>query len=78
METFDAFFSTIYGVDPEEEKRKEQLITEGVYLVKEPQKYPNQIVATRIMIPEKLKEFEQEIKDLYESSNSVYFKVIYF
>lgn len=86
MNIFDAYFSSLYGVDPEEEKRKEYLIENGVFLEVQPKKYPSHISITHIKVPEKFKEndednkivFEQEIKDLFRQSNSGPFKIIYY
>jgi hypothetical protein len=86
MHIFDAYFSSLYGVDPEEEKRKEYLIENGVYLEKQPQINSSHISTTHIKVPEKFKEndqdkkneFEKEVKDLFKSSKSGSFKIVYY
>jgi hypothetical protein len=83
LEIFDAHFLSLYGVDPEEEKRKEYLISNGVYIDLDT---PIQIGTMHIKVPEKFKEnnqdkknkFQQEVRNLFINSNTKFIKIIYY
>ena len=75
MEIFDAYFSNLYGEDPEEEARKEYFKSGGVYIHTEEKKSPSHIPRRSLMIPEKFKENEAEIKELFDME---YGKVNYY
>jgi hypothetical protein len=82
MKIFDAYFSNLYGEDPEEEARKEYFKSNGVYfklngvyIHSNEQKSPSHIPRKSLMIPEKFKKNEAEIKELFDVK---YSKVNYY
>jgi hypothetical protein len=66
MDIFDAYFSSLYGEDPEEEKRKQELLADGVYIYTPEQKSPSHIVMKKLMVPKKYEETEEEKKNKFK------------
>ena len=66
MKIFDAYFSNFYGEDPEEEKRKQELLADGVYIYTPEQKSPSHIVMKKLMVPKKYEETEEEKKNKFK------------
>ena len=81
MNIFDAHFSNLYGEDPEEEKRKQELLADGVYIYTPEQKSPSHIFMKNLMVPVKYEEsnvdkknvFEKELRELFKIHKIKYF-----
>jgi len=59
---FDVFSSELYGEDPEEVKKKEELLADGVYIDIPKPKSPSHIVLKKLMVPKKYEEIDEEKK----------------
>ena len=66
MKIFGAYMSNFYGEDPEEEKRKQELLADGVYIYTPEQKSPSHIVMKKLMVPKKYEETEEEKKNKFK------------
>jgi hypothetical protein len=66
MKIFGACFCNLYGEDPEEEKRKQELLADGVYIYTPKQKSPSHIVTKKLMVPKKYEETEEEKKNKFK------------
>jgi len=66
MKIFGAYMSNLYGEDPEEEKRKQELLADGVYIYTPEQKSPSHIVMKKLMVPKKYEETEEEKKNKFK------------
>ena len=75
MKIFGACMSDLYGEDPEEEKRKQELLADGVYIYKPEQKSPSYIVMKKLMVPKKYEETEEEKKNKFEEELWELFKI---
>lgn len=81
LEIFGACFSNLYGEDPGEEKRKQELLADGVYIYTPEKKCPRHFVIKKLMVPkkyeenelEKKEEFENELRELFNIHKIEYF-----
>jgi len=81
MKIYGACMSKLYGEDPEEEKRKQELLADGVYIAIPEKKTAYHIIMKKLMVPkryeenvdEKKKEFEEELKELFNINRIEYY-----
>jgi hypothetical protein len=66
MKIFDAYFSSLYGEDPEEEKRKQELLADGVYIYRPEQKFLTRVPMEKLMVPKKYEETEEKEKNKFK------------
>lgn len=66
MQIFGAYLWNLYGEDPEEEKRKQELLADGVYIYTPEPKSPSHVVMKKLMVPKKYEENELEKKEEFK------------
>jgi hypothetical protein len=66
MKIYRVCMSNLYGEDPEEEKRKQELLADGVYIHTPKPKSPSHIVFKKLMVPKKYEHNEKEKNDEFK------------